>query len=352
VIVLGIESSCDETAASVVVDAREVRSSVVASQYDLHEEFGGVVPEIASRAHEQHILPVLRDAIEQAGIQPSEIDLIAIGHRPGLIGSLLVGLSAAKALAWSLGVPLVGVDHVHAHLYAGMLGREEPAYPALGLVVSGGHTSIYSIKNALLVKRLGSTIDDAIGEAFDKVAAILGLGHPGGPAIDRMTQEDGANDRAFDFPVSRLKKDSLDFSYSGLKTAVLYEAKGRPAPPALPGRDPLPAPVVPELTHERMRDIAASFQRAAVRALMLKLGRAIERVDGCKTLIVGGGVSANTLVRSEMDRFASEHDLELIIPQMGYCVDNAAMIAGLGAKLHQNGQVDDLTLSAVPTTAC
>lgn len=351
-IVLGIESSCDETAASVVLDGREVRSSVVASQYDLHEEFGGVVPEIASRAHEQHILPVLRDAIGQAGVEPGEIELIAVGHRPGLIGSLLVGLSAAKALAWSLGVPLVGVDHVHAHLYAGMLGRDEPAYPALGLVVSGGHTALYHIEDALRVRRLGSTIDDAIGEAFDKVGAILGLGHPGGPKVDALACEPGADDRAFDFPVSRLGKDSLDFSYSGLKTAVLYEARGRPAPPALPGRDPLPAPEVPELTHARMRDIGASFQRSAVRALTLKLGRALERVPGCGALIVGGGVSANTLVRAEMQRFSAEHGLELIIPDMGYCVDNAAMIAGLGDRLYTGGQRDDLSLGAVPTTAC
>ncbi|MCA9274821.1 MAG: tRNA (adenosine(37)-N6)-threonylcarbamoyltransferase complex transferase subunit TsaD [Phycisphaerales bacterium] len=351
-IVLGIESSCDETAASVVIDGREVRSSIVASQYELHEEFGGVVPEIASRAHEQHILPVVRDAIAQAGITQADIDLIAIGHRPGLIGSLLVGLSAAKALSWSLGVPLVGVDHVHAHLYAGMLGRDEPQYPALGLVVSGGHTSIYELRSALKVKRLGTTIDDAIGEAFDKVASILGLGHPGGPQIDALAREPGANDRSFDFPVSRLGKDSLDFSYSGLKTAVLYEAKGKPAPPALPGKDPLPKPEVPELTPERMRDIAASFQRAAVRALTIKLDRAIERIDGCQTLIVGGGVSANTLVRSKMHEFAGAHGLELIIPQIGYCVDNAAMIAGLGERLFSSGQADDLTLSAVPTTAC
>lgn len=351
-IVLGIESSCDETAASVVIDGRKVRSSVVASQYDLHEEFGGVVPEIASRAHEQHILPVVRDAIARAGIDQTDIDLIAVGHRPGLIGSLLVGLSAAKSLAWSLDVPLVGVDHVHAHLYAGMLGREQPRYPALGLVISGGHTSIYSMKSALQIKRLGSTIDDAIGEAFDKVAAILGLGHPGGPKIDALACEPGADHRAFSFPISRLDKESLDFSYSGLKTAVLYEAKGKPAPPALPGKPALPKPEVPDLTHERIRDIAASFQHAAVRALTIKLERAIERIDGCRTLIVGGGVSANTLVRREMDRFCDAFELELIIPAMDYCVDNAAMIAGLGAKLFEAGQVDDLSLSAVPTTAC
>lgn len=351
-IVLGIESSCDETAASVVVDGREVRSSIVASQYDLHEEFGGVVPEIASRAHEQHILPVVQDAIAKAGIEQSDVDLIAVGHRPGLIGSLLVGLSAAKSLAWSLGVPMVGVDHVHAHLYAGMLGRDEPDYPALGLVISGGHTSIYSLQSSLKVTRLGATIDDAIGEAFDKVAATLGLGHPGGPKIDELASRSGANDRAFDFPISRLGRESLDFSYSGLKTAVLYEAKGKPAPPALPGKPALPKPQVPELTENRMRDIAASFQRAAVRALTIKLGRAIERVDGCKTLIVGGGVSANTLVRREMQHFSDEHNLELIIPDIGFCVDNAAMIAGLGAKLFQSGHRDNLSLSAVPTTAC
>lgn len=351
-IVLGVESSCDETAASVVEDGRVVRSSIVASQYDLHEEFGGVVPEIASRAHEQHIIPVLRDAIEQARITYGEIDAIAVGHRPGLIGSLLVGLSAAKALAWSLGVPMVGVDHVHAHLYAGMLGRAVPEFPALGVVISGGHTSLYRMDSEMQLTRLGATIDDAIGEAFDKVGAILGLGHPGGPKLDALAAEPGANDRAFDFPVSRLGKESLDFSYSGLKTSVLYTAKGRPAPPALAGKPALPKPQVPELTADRKRDIAASFQRAAVRALTLKIGRALEQIKGCQTLIVGGGVSANTLVRSEMIRIADEQGLELIIPKMEHCVDNAAMIAGLGTKLLEAGHRDDFSLSAVPTTAC
>lgn len=355
-IVLGIESSCDETAASVVEDGYIVRSSIVASQYELHEEFGGVVPEIASRAHEQHIIPVLRDAVDQAGVKLSDIDAIAVGHRPGLIGSLLVGLSAAKALAWSLGVPMVGVDHVHAHLYAGMLGRKIPAFPALGVVISGGHTSLYRMESEMKLARLGATIDDAIGEAFDKVAMILGLGHPGGPKIDALAREPGADDRAFDFPVSRLGKESLDFSYSGLKTSVLYTAKGRPAPRAIKGKPPLPKQEVPELTDDRKRDIAASFQRAAVRALTLKIGRAIEQASAAgkpfETLIVGGGVSANTLARSEMNRIADEHGLELIIPEMEHCVDNAAMIAGLGNRLLEAGQRDDFTLSAVPTAAC
>ena len=354
-IVLGVESSCDETAGAIVEDGCIVRSSIVASQYELHETFGGVVPEIASRAHEQHIIPVLRDTVEQAGIEMGDIDAIAVGHRPGLIGSLLVGLSAAKALSWSLGVPMVGVDHVHAHLYAGMLGRSTPAFPALGIVVSGGHTSLYRMDSEMKLARLGATIDDAIGEAFDKVAAILGLGHPGGPRLDALASQAGADDRAFDFPVSRLGKESLDFSYSGLKTSVLYTVRGRPAPRRIKGKPAMVMPQVPELTEARKRDIAASFQRAAVKALTVKVERALEQRHGQKryqTLIVGGGVSANTLVRSEMRRLGDVHGLELILPEMAHCVDNAAMIAGLGTRLLQAGHRDDFTLSAVPTAAC
>eukprot|EP00913_Durusdinium_trenchii_P006333 g5945.t1 len=340
-LVLGIETSCDETAAAVVEDALAVRSSVVASQEELHREYGGVVPEIASRAHERAILPVVREAIARAGVSYADIDAVAVGHRPGLIGSLLVGVSAAKALAWSLGRPLIGVDHVHAHLHAAFLGatRDEldNAFPALGLVVSGGHTSMYRVESATRLTRLGATIDDAVGEAYDKVATILGLEYPGGPALDRLAQEEGADDRAHDFPVSRLGKDSLDFSFSGLKTAVLYAVRG------VPGRDE--PRDEDELPDQQRRDVAASFQRAASEAVRLKLGRALAHVPGCKGLIVGGGVSANSRLRAEADAFARKHGLTLCLPEMAYCIDNAAMIAGLGALTLEAGGPSGLDLS-------
>ncbi|MEZ6319069.1 MAG: tRNA (adenosine(37)-N6)-threonylcarbamoyltransferase complex transferase subunit TsaD [Phycisphaerales bacterium] len=352
-LVLGIESSCDETAAAVVEDATRVRSSVVASQYELHAEYGGVVPEIASRAHERRILPVLRRAVADAGVTLADVDAVAVGHRPGLIGSLLVGLAAAKALAWSLDKPLVGVDHVHAHLHAAALGRDDqPAFPALGLVVSGGHSTIYRCASPTKLERLGATIDDAVGEAFDKAAAILGLGHPGGPAIDKLARSPDANDRAFDFPISRLAPDSLDLSFSGLKTAVLYEVNGRPQPRQVPGKPEVRVEPAAPMTDERRRDIAASFQRAAVRAVLIKLERALEQRGPFVSLIVGGGVSANSRLRAELDAFARTHDLDLRLPELRYCVDNAAMIAGLGCLLLAEGKRDDLTLAAVPTTAC
>ena len=350
--ILGIETSCDETAASVVGADRAVRSSVVASQIETHREYGGVVPEIASREHERVILDVIDEALERAQIGPEDLTAIAIGHRPGLIGSLLVGLSAAKALAWSLGIPIVGVDHVHAHLAAGLIGREDPEMPALGVVVSGGHCSLYGMRSVTELTKLGGTIDDAIGEAYDKAAAILGLEYPGGPVLDRLAQSPEANDRLVDLPIARLAKDSLDLSYSGLKTALLYQVRGKPVPPRIPGKPALVPDPVPELTEERVRDLAACFQRAAVRALMLKVERALERIEGARTIIVGGGVSANSLVRSEMARVADERGLELVIPEMAYCVDNGAMIALLGSVLFGQGVRDDLTLSAVPTTGC
>jgi len=349
-LILGIESSCDETAGAVVEDGRKVRSSVVASQIELHAEFGGVVPEIASRAHVERVHGVLAGALSEAGAGWSDIDAVAVGHRPGLIGSLLVGVSAAKALSWSLGVPLIGVDHVHAHLHAGSLDRDEPDFPAIGLVVSGGHTSIYKCESAVQLERIGATIDDAMGEAFDKAATVLGLAYPGGPNLDRLASEDGADDRAHEFPISRLGKDSLDFSFSGLKTSLLYRVHGNPVPGGgfEPGR--------PEPTADERRDLAASFQRAAVRAVTLKLGRAIDRLasEGWhpKTLLTGGGVTANSRLRRELEGFAGEHGVEIRLPEMRFCVDNAAMIAGLGFELSRAGRTDDLSLVASPTAAC
>ena len=393
-IVLGIESSCDETAASVVRDSTQVLSSIVASQTDTHAQYGGVVPEIASRLHEINILPTLKQALAEANLTFNDLDAIAVGHRPGLVGSLLVGLSAAKALSWSLNIPLIGVDHIHAHLYAPFLNSlpsstsisssasggmgfqpvSSPSsssslpqnsssvpsvssvvndfFPALGLVVSGGHTSLYKLKSPTNLTRLGATIDDAVGEAFDKAASILNLPYPGGPQIDQLAQHPQANNTLIDFPISRLSKDSLDFSYSGLKTALLYAAKGKPNPKKLPGKPQRTADPVPELTQARTRDLAASFQRAAIKALTLKSQRALDAHPNLQSIIIGGGVSANSLLRSEFQKLANQNNLTLHIPEMQYCIDNAAMIAALGSLLFAQGHTDNLTLQATPTTAC
>ena len=350
-LILGIESSCDETAAAVVEDGRRVLANVVASQNELHAEYGGVVPELASRAHAERILPVVRAALREAGIGLDAIGAVAVGHRPGLIGSLLVGVAAAKAVAWARGLPLLGVDHVHAHLWAGMLvGRDEAAsdasvYPALGLVVSGGHTALYECESPVGVKRLGATIDDAMGEAFDKAAVILGLPYPGGPNLDVLARREGADDSAHEFPVSRLGRESLDFSFSGLKTSLLYAVRGKPMPGGTFGRDHS------WLSEASRADYAAAFQRAAVKAAIVKLDRAAERRD-YRGLMVGGGVTANSRLRRELGEFAAQHGLELRLPAMQYCVDNAAMIAGLGFEMLRAGRTSGLELAAEPTTAC
>ncbi len=356
-LILGIETSCDETAAAVVADGRRVMSNAIASQHDLHAEYAGVVPELASRAHVERILPVVRLALEEAGVGLGMIDAIAVGNRPGLIGSLVVGVAAAKALAWSLGKPLVGVDHVHAHLYSGMLVEDEApggpgstVFPALGLVVSGGHTSMYLLRAWVDLERLGATIDDAIGEAFDKAATILGIPYPGGPNLDALARTPGANDRAHEFPVSRIAPGSLDFSFSGLKTSLLYRVRGVPQQ----GRSQRDASALDP--RERI-DLAASFQRAAVRAITLKLERALARAQELggapvRTLLVGGGVTANSRLRREIGEFAMAHRIEARIPSMAYCMDNAAMVAGLAHELLAAGRASDLTLASEPTTAC
>ncbi|MEM8835248.1 MAG: tRNA (adenosine(37)-N6)-threonylcarbamoyltransferase complex transferase subunit TsaD [Planctomycetota bacterium] len=347
-LILGIESSCDETGASVVRDGRTVLSNVIASQHDLHAEYGGVVPEIASRAHVERIMPVLRRALDDAGVTFRDIDAIAVGHRPGLIGALLVGVSAAKALAWSLDTPIVGIDHVQAHLYAGLLDddtwSDESVFPALGLVVSGGHTAMYLLRGPLDVMLLGKTIDDAIGEAFDKVSSMLGLGHPGGPAVDRLART--GDERAHDFPVSRLSRESLDFSYSGLKTAVLYEARGKPNSDGSFERDGW------DLDERMKANLCASFERAAVRAITLKIERALDATDTpVRTLLVGGGVSANTRLRAELESLARARELELRLPRTDLCLDNAAMLAGLAHRKLERDGGDWLGLVASPMSA-
>lgn len=365
--ILALESSCDETAAAVVRDGRVVLSSVIASQHELHEEYAGVVPELASRAHVERMLPIVRAALEEAGVGLGLVDAIAVGHRPGLIGSLLVGVSAAKALAWSLGKPLIGVDHVHAHLYAGVLGQcdeveeayatasavartGDPLFPALGLVVSGGHTSMYLLRSWIDLTRVGATIDDAMGEAYDKAATILGVPYPGGPNLDRLASSAGASDRVIDLPISRLSPTSLDFSFSGLKTALLYAVRGLPSAKGEYARD------ATQLSPEQRRDFAAAFQRAACKAVILKLERVLDRwsefsSEPCRSLLTGGGVTANSRLRAELQALADRRGIALRLPPLAWCVDNAAMIGGLAYELQRAGKWSDLSLQAVPTTS-
>jgi len=344
VLVLGIESTCDETAASVVEDGARVLSNVIASQDELHRDYGGVVPEIASRAHAERLVPVVERAVKEAGVTLEAVDAIAVANRPGLIGSLLVGVAGAKALAWSLGKPLVGVDHVRAHLYAGALGADPIEFPALGLVVSGGHTSLYRCESPLEIDPIGATIDDAVGEAYDKVGAMLGLDYPAGPRVDRLAQT--GDERAHDFPVSRLSRDSLDFSFSGLKTAVLYAIRGVPE---RDGKTTRFERDFDDLDDPARADIAASFQRAACRAVVLKATRALGNDDAdYRTLIVGGGVSANSRLRAELTTLAGARGLDLRLPDLRYCLDNAAMIAGLAYHRLARGERDALDLCASP----
>ena len=331
-LILGIESTCDETAAALVEDGVHVLSNVVASQEKLHAKFRGVVPEIASRAHIENILPVLREALDAAGKSLDEIDAVAVSHRPGLIGSLLIGVTAAKTLAWTLGKPLIGVDHVQAHLYSVRLETAaDVPFPAVGLVCSGGHTALYRIQDFLNIQPLGSTIDDAVGEAYDKVAAILGLGYPGGPVIDSLASQ--GNPTAIAFPRSRLGRDSLDFSFSGLKTSVLYHVRG------FQGRQRDPS----TLSQQEIRDVAASFQAACVDILVEKIHRAAKLISA-RSVVIGGGVSANRGLRAALSQFP----IPVFFPPMRYCTDNAAMIAGLAFDMLAAGKQSALDLDAIP----
>jgi len=333
--ILGIETSCDETSAAVVIDGRQVLSNVVSSQIDLHAKYGGVVPEIAARAHVEQLNPVITEALEQAGTAPQQIDALAVTNRPGLIGALLIGLSGAKALAWAWNKPLVAVDHLRAHLMSPAIELERAPFPLVSLVVSGGHTDLYLARDYDDLELLGATTDDAAGEAFDKVANILALGYPGGPAIDAAARN--GDPQAIRFPRTWLGPDSLDFSYSGLKTAVLYHVHG-------PGRT---SGGLEKLTGRQIADIAASFQAAAVEPLVKKTILAVART-GVATVFVGGGVAANSALRAEMQAACSDRNLALHLAPLEYCTDNGAMVAALGYHLLTRGQTAALDLGAYP----
>lgn len=348
-LILGIETSCDETAAAVVRDGQNVLSNVIATQHDLHEQYAGVVPEIASRAHLERITPVIRETLREANVTYADLDAVAVGHQPGLIGSLLVGVSAAKALAWSLGKPLIAVDHIVAHLYASALNDEPIEYPALGLVISGGHTSLLLVHSPIKLQLLGRTIDDAVGEAFDKAATILQLGYPGGPAIDKLAQSGDPN--AYQLPIADLRRGgdetTLDFSFSGLKTALLYAVCGHPVGR---GKSSTFERDASHYNDSEKADFAASFQRAAIAALMQNIHRALDQHDALKSLIVGGGVTANSLLRAELQNLAQRTSIAVRIPPIEYCLDNAAMIAGLAAHSYHAGKFADWSLSASPSS--
>ncbi len=331
---LGIETSCDETAAAVFTDEPAVLASVVASQTDLHARFGGVVPEVAARAHLQRLLPVIDTALKQAGIALRDLGCVAVHHTPGLVGALLVGVSAAKMLSVALQVPLIGVNHVQAHVYACRLAAGRDIFPCVGLVVSGGHTSLFDCKNAVDFELLGATLDDAAGEAFDKVASLLGLGFPGGPAVER---EAASGDPAsFRFPRSFLHDDRLDFSFSGLKTAVLYAFAGQGNPRPTP---PPPGPL--------RANLAASFQEAVVDVLVGKCRQALERT-GLSRLAVGGGVAANRRLREALEEMTRGRGAELFIPPIALCTDNAAM-AAMAVEKWRRGEFAGPELDAVPS---
>lgn len=328
-LVLGIETSCDETAAAVLADEGKIRSSVVASQDQIHGPYGGIVPELASRRHIETILPVVQKAMADAGVGFQDLDGIAVTQGPGLVGSLLVGCSVAKAIAYVHGLPLVGVNHLEGHIYAGFLQEPKPAWPFLALVVSGGHTALYLAKGPGRYRLVAKTRDDAAGEAFDKVAKLLGLGYPGGPIIDRLARQ--GDPSAVQFPTAQMSDGSLDFSFSGVKTAVSYFVKRHPE--------------VRE-DERRVADLAASFQEAMVKMLVQKTVRAAHAL-GVKRVLMTGGVAANRGLRAALSSEAGERGWELSIPPPALCTDNGAIIAAAGADRLRRGERADLSMNAV-----
>ena len=323
-LVLGIETSCDETAAAVVADGRVVLSSVVATQFELHAQYGGVVPELAARRHLENILPVIQGALDQAKVSIKEIDGLAVTQGPGLIGALVIGMAAAKVLAFTQDKPLVGVHHLQAHIMAAFLTETPPEFPFVALVVSGGHTNLYKVDGFTGMSLLGRSRDDAAGEAFDKVAKLMELGYPGGVKIEALAAN--GNPEAYPLPRPRIREEPLTFSFSGLKTAVAHQLKQHPE-------------ILVEETARR--DLAASFQAAVVESLTSRAGLALMET-GCTRLVVCGGVAANGELRRALNDQARTAGFQLCLPPMALCTDNAAMVAALGYQRLMAGERLDL----------
>ncbi|MBY5952434.1 tRNA (adenosine(37)-N6)-threonylcarbamoyltransferase complex transferase subunit TsaD [Algoriphagus marincola] len=323
--ILAIESSCDETSASVIANGK-VLNNIIATQ-SVHEKYGGVVPELASRAHQENIVPVVQEALDSASISKSELSAIAFTRGPGLMGALLVGVSFAKAMAQALDIPLIEVNHMQAHVLAHFIEDPKPTFPFLCLTVSGGHTQLVKVNSALDMQVIGETRDDAVGEAFDKTAKLLGLPYPGGPLIDKYAKE--GNPKAFDFPVTRMP--NLDFSFSGIKTAVLYFLKEQ-----LQGN--------PDFIQENLYDLCASIQYTLIEMLRIKLVQAAKET-GIRQIAIAGGVSANSGLRKTLELEAKKRNWELFIPKFEYCTDNAAMIAMAAYFKYLEGEFSSLEVT-------
>ena len=329
-LVLAVETSCDDTGAAVILDGRKILSNVASSQIPVHQKYGGVVPELASRKHIESIVPIVTDALETAKVTLKEIDVIAVTQGPGLVGSLLVGLSFAKSMAFAAGLPFIGVNHIEAHLSAIFLEEKPPRFPFMGLVVSGGHTSLFRMDGFGKVARFGQTRDDAAGEAFDKVAKLLGLGYPGGPIIDELSK--AGNPKAIRFPRAVLSKSSFDFSFSGVKTAVVNYTKTHPEPPGGYSKD-------------FIKDVVSSFQEAVVEVLVKKTVRAAQH-QGLKRIVLSGGVAANQRLRQRIKEESIDQKLKVYLPSPSFCTDNAAMVGVVGYEYLKRGIRSPFSLNA------
>ncbi len=330
-LLLGIETSCDETSAALVADGKVVLSNVIATQLDLLQKYGGVVPEIAARRHTELIGYVIKEALDKAGKTLADVEAVAVTARQGLIGCLLVGVAAAKSISYSLGIPLVGVHHIEGHIFASLLSNPRLHFPHLCLTVSGGHSMLLHVQDCCRYELLGTTLDDAAGEAFDKIAKFLNLGFPGGPVIDKLSTQ--GNSKAFRFPRPLLRANNLDFSFSGLKTSVINAFKDR-----LATGEALP-----------QEDIAASFQEAVVDVLVAKTMRAVDGRE-VSAISVTGGVSANRRLRKVFQESCQKRGLGVFFPELSLCTDNAAMVAAAGYARLSRGEVSDLNLDVIPNS--